>query len=276
MSTARASAYSGGIMKTIGSRTDLFFSQLTGIVTKHAEYTAIHTPSNPTFWWGNCLIFNRAQKLEDTDAWLELFRAEHPTAKHIAIGWDEDAPGDTSGFLAAVPGLEFSPASVLTATALHPPRYPNTDAELRPLVSDADWAARLELTTAVKDYGTEYLSRENANRRKQVEAGHGVWFGAFLEGRLVSSMGVFNTGDGLGRFQTVDTYPDFERRGLCGTLLYHAGRYALDHLNVSELVIVADPTYHAQRIYESVGFTLFQTQYQLEKTDSPSPVILGA
>ena len=261
-------------MKTLGSRTDLFFSQLAGIVTKHAGYTAIHTPSNPTFWWGNCLIFHRAPRLEDTNTWLEMFSAEHPTAKHIAIGWDEDAPGDTSGFLAAVPGLEFSPASVLTATALHPPRYPNTDAELRPLVSDADWAARLELTTAVKNYGIEYLSRENASRRRQVEAGHGVWFGAFLDGQLASSMGVFNTGAGLGRFQTVDTHPDYQRRGLCGTLLHFAGQYALEHLRVTELVIVADPAYHAQRIYESVGFKLSQTQYQLEKTDSPSPVII--
>ena len=262
-------------MKTLGSRTDLFFSRLSGEVTQHAEYTAIHTPSNPTFWWGNCLIFNRAPRLEDTDRWLELFRTEHPTAKHIAIGWDEDAAGETDGFLAAVPGLEFSPASVLTATALHPPRYPNAAADLRPLSSDADWAARLELTAAVKDYSLEYLSRENASRRKQVEAGHGVWFGAFLGGRLVSSMGVFNTGAGLGRFQTVDTHPDFERRGLCGTLLYHAGQYALQHLGITELVIVADPAYHAQRIYESVGFNLFQTQYQLEKTDSPAPVIIS-
>ena len=259
-------------MKTIGSRTDLFFSQLTGIVTQHAEYTAIHTPSNPTFWWGNCLIFNRAPKLEDTNRWLELFRAEHPDAKHIAIGWDEDAAGETDGFLTAAPGLEVGVSSVLTATALNVPRHPNAEAELRTLESDADWAARLELTTAVKDYGFEYLSRENANRRKQVADGHGAWFGAFLSGKLVSSMGVFNTGDGLGRFQTVDTHPVFERRGLCGTLLHHAGQYAFEHLGVTELVIVADPAYHAQRIYESVGFKLVQTQYQLEQSDSASPV----
>ncbi len=262
-------------MKTIGSRTDLFFSQLTGIVTKHAEYTAIHTPSNPTFYWGNCLIFNRAPRLEDTDRWLELFRAEHPSVNHIAIGWDEAAPGETAGFLTAAPGLEFGVSSVLTATALNAPRHPNAEAELRLFESDADWAARLELTTAVKDYGAEYLSRENANRRRQVQSGHGAWFGAFLEGRLVASMGVFNTGDGLGRFQTVDTHPAFERRGLCGTLVHHAGQYALEHLGVTELVIVADPAYHAQRIYESVGFTLSQRQYQLEKTDSPSPVIIS-
>ncbi len=263
-------------MKTLGSRTDLFFSQLTGIVTEHADYTAIHTPSNPTFYWGNCLIFNCAPRLEDTDNWLKAFKAEHGGAKHVAIGWDEDAPGDTSGFLAAAPGLEFGVSSVLTATALHAPRYPNADAELRPLYSDADWAARLELTTAVKDYGAEYLSRENINRRRQVQSGRGAWFGAFLEGRLVSSMGVFNTGGGLGRFQTVDTHPDYERRGLCSTLLHHAGQYALEHLDVTELVIVADPAYHAQRIYESVGFKLSQNQYQLELPSLPSPVILEA
>ena len=262
-------------MKTLGSRTDLFFSRLSGEVTQHADYTVIHTPSNETFWWGNCLIFNRAPRLEDTKTWLELFKVEHPSAKHIAIGWDEDAAGESEGFLAAVPGLEVVVSSVLTARALRHPRYPNTAAEFRPLQSDADWAARLELTTAVKDYGAEYLSRENTNRRRQVQSGHGAWFGAFMDGQLVSSMGVFNTGAGLGRFQTVDTHPDFERRGLCGTLLHFAGQYALEHLNVTELVIVADPAYHAQRIYESVGFKVFQTQYQLEKPTSPSPVIIS-
>ena len=73
----------------------------------------------------------------------------------------------------------------------------------------------------------------------------------------------------------MDTHPDFERRGLCGTLLHYAGQYALETMGVTELVIVADPAYHAQRIYESVGFNLAQTQYQLEKTDSPSPVIIS-
>jgi RimJ/RimL family protein N-acetyltransferase len=250
-------------IQSLGYRTDLFFSKISGHVTDHGDYLCIRTPSNPTYWWGNYVLFKRAPRLEDAQVWLETFRCEHPDAKHVAIGYDSFEPGDVSGF-----GLNLVTSDVMTARALHEPPHPNCDADIRILKSDTDWNARLELSKAVQSWGHEFLERSNKARRRQVEAGHGVWFGAFLDGKLVSSLGVFDVGDGLARFQTVETHPAFERRGLCGTLVHHAGKYALEHLGANTLVMVADPEYHAKRIYESVGFEVVQTQYALEKSDT--------
>jgi predicted GNAT family acetyltransferase len=58
------------------------------------------------------------------------------------------------------------------------------------------------------------------------------------------------------------THPDLRGRGLCGTLVHHAGRYGFDELGVHTLVMVADPDYLAIRIYHSVGFTGTETQLQ--------------
>jgi predicted GNAT family acetyltransferase len=95
-----------------------------------------------------------------------------------------------------------------------------------------------------------------------VEAGHGVWFGAFLGDRLVSSMGLVRAGEGLARFQDVKTHPDARGRGLAGTLVHTVSRYGFDHLDAETLVMVADPDYLAIRVYRSVGFDDTETQLQ--------------
>ena len=52
-------------IQSLGYRTDLFFSRLSGEVTDNGEYLCIRTPSNPTYWWGNYLLFKRAPRLGD-------------------------------------------------------------------------------------------------------------------------------------------------------------------------------------------------------------------
>ena len=95
--------------------------------------------------------------------------------------------------------------------------------------------------------------------------GAGSWFGAFLEGRMVSGMGLFSDGNGLARFQSVDTHPDARGLGLAGTLVHHVSTYGLSTLRAKTLVMVADPGYHAIRIYRSVGFENTETQVQIER-----------
>jgi hypothetical protein len=41
-------------------------------------------------------------------------------------------------------------------------------------------------------------------------------------------------------------------------------------LHVRTLVIVADPEYHAIRIYRSLGFTETETQIELERITAPA------
>ena len=87
-----------------------------------------------------------------------------------------------------------------------------------------------------------------------VDAGRGTRFGAFVDGRLVSTAGIFVTEEGVARFQSVETHPDHRRRGLAAAVAHAAGRHGLDHLGVRTLVIVADTDGEAIGIYRRLGF----------------------
>jgi predicted GNAT family acetyltransferase len=102
------------------------------------------------------------------------------------------------------------------------------------------------------------LSPRPAAQRALVEAGHGAWFGAFLDGTLVSQLGLITSESGLARYQSVETHPA-RRRGLAGTLVWRAGAAALAD-GPRTLVMVADPEDGAIRVYRSVGFTVTESQ----------------
>ena len=87
--------------------------------------------------------------------------------------------------------------------------------------------------------------------------------GAFLGGRMCAGLGLYTDGDGVARYQAVDTHPDHRRRGLAGTLVHHAGAEGLSWPGVRTLVILADPQDDAIRVYRSVGFDGTETQVQL-------------
>jgi ribosomal protein S18 acetylase RimI-like enzyme len=93
-----------------------------------------------------------------------------------------------------------------------------------------------------------------------VSAGLGAWFGTFVGDRLVGDLGIFCSGE-LARYQSVQTHPDFRRRGIAGALVYQAAIYALEDHNLETLVIVAEADSPAQRLYQSIGFQF--TEYQL-------------
>jgi len=77
-------------------------------------------------------------------------------------------------------------------------------------------------------------------------------------------MGLYSDGHGLARFQSVDTHPEARGRGLAGTLVHYVSTYGLSTLHARTLVMVADPDYHAIRIYRSVGFENTETQVAIE------------
>jgi hypothetical protein len=56
-----------------GLRIEMIFHRALGSVERHDGYWVIRTPGNPTFFWGNCLVFDRAPRAEDAPRWLALF-----------------------------------------------------------------------------------------------------------------------------------------------------------------------------------------------------------
>jgi GNAT superfamily N-acetyltransferase len=258
---------------SLGYRTDLVLLQLGGThVEDRGNYLVVRSPHNPTHWWGNFLLLAQVPAAEGSESWQDRFAAAFPGAKYVALGFDgkDGSVADLDWF--AGHGFNVEAQTVMTATEVHQPARLNTDAVYRRLYSDEDWAQSVELRMRCKDRALEpmayrtYVTAKAQTHRGLVEAGHGGWFGAFVDGRLVSQMGLFSAGPGLAGFQAVETDPDHRRQGLAGSLIHHASRYGLGELDAGTLVTVADPNYFAIDLYRSVGFTATETQLQIERS----------
>ena len=259
-------------IRSLGLRTDVALLELGGsVVEHHVDHVVVRTPENPTYWWGNFLLVGSVPEPDETSRWLERFAEAHPAATHTAIAFDTTT-GRTEqlrGFADA--GLTVETATVMTAGAVDEPARPQRAAAYRALDGHEDWVQWVDLRVACRDErqseaGTrEYSVRQSEAYRRLVSADHGRWFGAFENGRLLSSMGLFRASDGLARFQSVETHPDARRRGLAGTLVHHVSGFGLTALGAHTLVMVADPTYAAIRLYRSLGFTDSESVLQAER-----------
>ena len=255
---------------SLGYRTDLvLLTAGGGVVEHHGDHLVVRSPHNPTHWWGNFLLLDRAPSITDAPRWLERFVAAFPDARHVAFGVDGTAGqvSDLAPWSAA--GLVAEAQAVMTATAVRPPPR-RSDAVCRALLSDGDWAQSVELRVRCHDGPEEpaafraYAAAQGRTRRQMVDAGQGRWFGAFADDRLVCQMGLFAGGPGLARFQSVETDPQHRRRGLAGSLVFSVSRYGVETLRSRTLVIVADPGGVALDLYRSLGFAVAQTQLQAE------------
>jgi ribosomal protein S18 acetylase RimI-like enzyme len=100
-----------------------------------------------------------------------------------------------------------------------------------------------------------YLRRRLHDQRALFQTGRGGWYVARdpVTGEVVGSLGIVVTG-GRARFQSVDTAPAHQRRGICSRLVVEAARDAAERWSVRQFVIAAAAEYHALGLYESLGF----------------------
>lgn len=253
----------------LGWRTDLALLEISGsVLGDRGDHLVVRTPHNPTFWWGNFLLLSARPAVEaDARRWLTAFEREFPTAEHRTFGVDRPHPSADDAAAFAAVGLRAEVSSVLTAMSVHEPPRPNRTASYRPLTSDADWAQQVELSMAGEavGYDRDFCTARALAHRRLADADHGQWWGAFENGRLLSSMGLFRASPGLARFQLVKTHPDARGRGLAGTLVHEISRFGFTDLDADTLVMVADPADVAIRIYRGVGFVDSEVQIGAER-----------
>ena len=265
-------------VESLGYRTDLIFPTFEGQITDRGDYLVIRTLSNPTFYWGNFLLFDRPPGEGDFAKWREIFAKEigaHPEVKHKAFGWDttEDEKGVIQPFLDN--GYYLDHLAVLTAQpdGLSPKSTSGVTIHL--LKSEDDWDQSIENQVICREQifseaGYRVFRQRQVQRyREMVTKGLGVWFGAFSGDRLVGDLGIFCV-DELARYQSVQTHPDFRKRGIAGALVYNAAFYALKHFNIETLVIVADVDSPAESLYKSIGFQFTEFQLGVSKSDELS------
>jgi ribosomal protein S18 acetylase RimI-like enzyme len=235
------------------------------------RYWVVQSPKNPTFWWGNFLLFDDAPGPGDGERWQALFAqefADRPEVTHRTLAWDrlDGQHGDAEQELVAR-GYELESSAGLIATPQQLAEHPaaNRDAEIRRLDPAGDerlWEGVIEVQMATaREEGREledgyhrtFLERRQRELREIFLAGRGGWYIALLDGEIAGSLGVVVT-DRRARYQTVDTVERFRRRGVARRLVFDAARDACSHYDIDHLVIVADPEYHAISVYEGLGF----------------------
>jgi ribosomal protein S18 acetylase RimI-like enzyme len=235
-------------------------------VSEHDGFLCVRTPGNPSYYFGNVLIFDRAPQTDDADRWPQHFDeqfAGDPQVRHAAYAWSIDADaGTTQPFLER--GYTFEERAVLTADRAA--EYePPPGVRIRPLQSERDWRMQLELGYATRE---EQHDREPYDAFKRLQVAYhreisrrfGVWLGAFEGDRLTGSCGIFDAGDGIARYQDVGVHEEYRNRGIARSLISAAGRFACEHLGAAQLVIVANADDFARRIYERAGFIAIQRE----------------
>ena len=268
---------------SLGWRTELIFARFDGQVSNRGNHWRVLTPSNPTFWWGNFLLFQHAPGPGDLERWMALFDVEiaapQPACRHRAFGVDvRERLALPPEFAAA--GFALNEATVLTLARdqLLAPRKPPEGFEFRVLELPRDSAAVVDKQVVVDQGRYEpvgyrlFAERQMARYAAMQRAGLGHWFGliATVDGQpaLVASCGLFRDpvrGDGLGRFQVVSTHPAWRRRGLCTALVHAACRRGFEAMDLRTLVMMADPADVAIGIYESLGFRRGVSTWQFER-----------
>ncbi len=266
-------------LASLGLWTDLWTLGPTTRIERAADALIVVSPDNPTFHWGNLVVFLRPMRPADADRGPRLFQqrvGRDPRVRHLTLAWD-DPTGGTDGLAALeARGLEAERVNVLVRGAGAPEAGAASTPEgfeLRALRGERDWSAALDLQAELRHEGQSEASyrafRAPRNRayRAMAEAGTGAWFGAFAGERLVADLGIFAR-QGVARFQAVETHPRWRRRGLASALVTEAGRFAAETLGARTLVIVADPEEDAIGLYRRLGFEDRETMVGVSMTDA--------
>jgi GNAT superfamily N-acetyltransferase len=258
-------------------RTERMFLPSTGQIERVACGWRIVSPDNPTYWWENALVMDRAPLEGDLERWQiqyrDLIQKHQPLSAHMAFSWEGPERGVVEPFVAH--GFVFSKLLVMRALHLNPAAPPRAPVTLRSFTSD-DWPKLIDALVGEARLGSsrdayrQHIERSVATWRRLADADRGNWFGAFNGSELIATLGIFvepqplGDGERLARFQHVLTVASWRRQGLCLALAYEAARQSAIRYAPTAFVIQASATEAPRHIYQRLGFTIDSTSFGLE------------
>lgn len=253
--------------RSLGLASDLVITSFDGVVDERDDYWVLRTPSNPKYFYGNCLFFRDPPDEENVlpdgpRSWERIFDREFGRTAYGGrlMAWDRTAgEHGASGALLARGYTNDDGFALIGTSVVRPPRF-RPDIEVRPVRGEAEWAEAEALCRgAFADHAhgdsagqLEFVTLQFRRYRQWSEAGRGTYYGAFLAGEMAGAAGLFGR-DGLFRYQLVGTRRELRNQGVAATLVYGAGHHALTEMSAKTLVILAAVDYHAWRVYESAG-----------------------
>jgi RimJ/RimL family protein N-acetyltransferase len=269
----------------MGWRSDLMFVRFDGELIERPDCLVLRTPANPTYWWGNFLLFDHPPRPGDARVWMSRFDEEVASrqneSRHVTFGVDAREPFELPDDFVQL-GFTLYPSNVLTLRrdqlrAVRTALPSNTRVAALKLPAQAAEAVELQVLCDAGEHEPvdsyrEFRRRQMLRYEAMSRAGRGDWFGVFMQTdageQLVADCGLFHEGlgrGGPGRFQHVETHPSFRRRGLCTALIHAVCQHGFDTLGLHTLVIVADPHDVAIGLYESLGFERGEASWHIER-----------
>ncbi len=246
-------------------------SAVDGRVHHFDSFIQVISPDNPEYYWGNYLLFFEPPDVDDLPKHIELFHhrfQEFPEVKHVLIRWDgaelSAAVLQQARDLQLVPDHGFE----MTASSLLDPEP--GDLEIRPI----EFSTEFESITALnilcdpkeqKGCAGYRLFKEGLRRSWRLLAGSQKmrWWGAYDGDQLVGQCGMVLCSDHRGRYQSIETHPEYRRRGICSALVSTVGRHAIESAGCRSVLLGADPKGPAIGLYQRLGFVIEDTQWGL-------------
>jgi GNAT superfamily N-acetyltransferase len=257
------------------TETDLDLIRMHGHVAVVDDLVVSRVPDNPGYRWGNCLHLPRAPEIDQLDLLIqtsrELFR-DQPMSTHVMLRWHGEPIEPELEAAAITRGMLVDSGQVMYADQLK--EVQSEDISIRRLDLDQDWPEMVALNVRCDpeeiDGLPDYIAFKEGLRRAEkawISAGHASWWGAFIDGRLAGQAGMVQCSQRRGRYQSVETHPDFRQRGVCSVLVSTIGRQALAEKECDLLLLGVNPKAMAIHIYAKLGFALGKWQNSLTLLD---------
>ena len=175
--------------------TDIDVLAIDHTVTRRDGYLVVRSPSNPTFWFGNFLLFDDAPGPGDGERWERLFErefADEPRVRHRTLRWDR-TDGEPGAAIEEFTGRGYELESMIGLVAepgelvAHP--RANQEVQIRPLdpttggPDEPLWSAVVEIQVAGRDRSRcsehdyrDFSRARQAELRALFDAGRGAWY----------------------------------------------------------------------------------------------------
>lgn len=251
-------------LRSLGIESNIVALGDSAVIEEHPDRLVIRTPSEPDYWDGNKVTFRNARL--GPEALIARFQADFPDAAHISVEWDiPDMPLSAKHEELESLGFSVDRSDVLACDGPPAAAPAPKGVETRIIETQGDWAQveELQFETGMEDgydpvLYRSFIAGRTTMRRRQSEAGRGAWFGAFDGALLVGDLGLM-LGQGIARFQAVETRVSHRGRGICPALLRFAADWALNRVADPRFVIIADAGGMPARLYRRQGFAPVET-----------------
>lgn len=260
-------------IRSLGHKKGLLLLQHISEFTPRKDYLVVKTPSNKKYISANFVLFRDPPTSESFSRWPEIFEKEFkndPGIKHIKFEWDNSERNDSIISEFNKLGFTLEEYETLVLDELKTPKALRSALEIKEIDYIKDWSKVVSQQmlfrppTLSEEYYTEFSQNLMNAYSSLIKNGLCKWFGAYINGTLVGSLGVLWSSEIAG-FQRVVVDNKHRNQGVCTNLIHWTSNWVQTTLNVNKVVIWAEKDSTSSKIYRTCGFSFAEELLALNK-----------